>query len=59
MRLGLRSESIVRSAPPKLVATKRVRVGVHHWPLHDIATANIVWCMENTRRVGWGSYIAY
>jgi len=29
------------------------------WPLHDIATANIVWCMEYTRGVGWGSYIAH
>ena len=29
------------------------------WPLHDIATANIVWCMAYTRGAGWGSYIAH
>ena len=29
------------------------------WPLHDIATANLVWCMAYTRGVGWGSYIAH
>jgi len=23
------------------------------WPLHDIATADIVWCMANTRGVRW------
>jgi len=28
------------------------------WPSHDIATANIVWCMAYTRGVGWWSYIA-
>ena len=24
------------------------------WPLHDIAVANIVWCMAYTREVGGG-----
>jgi len=28
------------------------------WPLHDIAIANIEWCMAYTRGVGRGSYIA-
>ena len=28
------------------------------WHLHEIATANIVWCMAYTRGVGWGSHIA-
>jgi len=27
------------------------------WPLHDIAVANVVWCMAYTRGFGWGSYI--
>jgi len=27
------------------------------WPTHEIATANIAWCIANTRGVGWGSYI--
>ena len=28
-------------------------------PIHDIATANIVWCIAYTRGVGRGSYIAH
>jgi len=35
-----------------------VRRCVVSWPLHDIAIANIVWCMAYKRRVGGGAYIA-
>jgi len=33
--------------------------GAVAWPLHNIATANIVWCMAYIKGVGWGSYIEH
>jgi len=43
---------------------RRVRIDrwlicVAPWASHNIATANIVWCMAYTRGVGLGSYIAH
>jgi len=28
------------------------------WPLHDIATTNIVWCMEYNKGVGGGGRVS-
>jgi len=35
-----------------------VSAGLAHWPLHDIAITNIVWCMAYKRGVRGASYIA-
>ena len=43
-RLKRRSRSFLPRAAP--------------WPLHDIAIANIVWCMAYIRGSGWGLYVA-
>jgi len=32
---------------------------VSHWPLHDIAIANIVWCMAYNRGAVGGLHIAH
>jgi len=37
---------------------KKGTVGGECWPLHEIASTNIVWCMAYKRRVGGGAYRA-
>jgi len=41
-----------------LPCTHAIRSGAAHWPLHDIAMTNIVWCVVYTGGVGGEAYIA-